>query len=164
MGSRVHGFAVAMGRHAPFAFERAWKQSLSPGTRHAMIHIMATVVDRYIESLNRMDWVGLSSTITADGFERVGPFQDVVGSRGEYVEFLERVVSELENYQVRPRRLVPSEGVVYAEVVESFIFNGTPMAFPECLVFDLAGDGLISRVQVYMMRPGEQPSVPGARA
>jgi hypothetical protein len=38
------------------------------------------------------------------------------------------------------------------------------MAFPEVLVFDLDDRGLINRVQVFMMRPGESPPVEGASA
>jgi hypothetical protein len=129
-----------------------------------MINQMATSVERYLEALDTKDWAGLGSTLADSGFERVGPFRDVIDSKSGYVEFLDRVVSPLQDYRVIPHRSVPSEAVVYAEVVESFVFDGTPMEFPEVLVFDLAGDGLINRVQVYMMRPGEQPPVPGARA
>jgi SnoaL-like domain len=123
---------------------------------------MATLIDQYLVALTGKDWAGLASTL-APVFERVGPFRDVIGSRDEYVQFLDRVVTPLEDYNVRPVRVVPSDDVVFAEVVESFVY-GEKMEVPEVLVFDLGPDGLISRVQVYMMHVGQEPPVPGARA
>jgi hypothetical protein len=79
------------------------------------------------------------------------------------VQFLDRVVTPLEDYHLRPVRVAPSDGVVFAEVVESFV-HGDKMEVPEVLVFDLGADGLIHRVQVFMMHAGQEPPVPGARA
>jgi len=124
---------------------------------------MGTTVDQYLESLDGKDWAGLASTLAATDFERVGPFRDVIGSKDEYVQFLDRVVTPLEDYHVRPVRVAASEAVVFAEVVESFV-HGEKLEVPEVLVFDLGPDGLISRVQVYMMHVGQEPPVPGARA
>jgi SnoaL-like domain len=131
--------------------------------KYAIIVLMA-VVDRYLAALDKQDWAGLEATLTGGAFERVGPFRDIIGSKGEYVAFLDRVVSGLDEYRLVPERVVATERVVYAEVVESFVHQGEKMAYPEVLVFDLGGDGLISRVQVYMMRPGEAPPVEGASA
>lgn len=125
---------------------------------------MTGVVEQYISALDAKDWEGVGATIADDSFERVGPFCDVIGSKGGYVDFLERVVSALEQYHLRIRRLVGSDNAVYAEVNESFLLDGALADFPEVLVFDLAADGRIQRVQVYMMRPGEEAPVAGARA
>jgi hypothetical protein len=122
------------------------------------------VVDRYLAALDKQDWARLEATLTEGAFERVGPFYDIIGSKGEYVAFLDRVVSGLDEYRLVPERVVTTERVVYAEVTESFVYGGEKMAYPEVLVFDLGGDGLISRVQVFMMRPGETPPVEGASA
>ena len=123
---------------------------------------MGTPVDQYLVSLDGKDWEGLAATL-GPVCERIGPFRDVIGSKDEYVQFLDRVVTPLEDYHVRPVRVVPADGVVFAEVVESFVY-GEKMEVPEVLVFDLGSDGLISRVQVYMMHVGQEPPVPGARA
>ncbi len=129
-----------------------------------IIVLMAAVVEQYLAALDRQDWTDLASTLTTGDFERVGPFRDIVGSTDAYVAFLERVVSGLAEYRLVPERVVTTERVVYAEVTESFVHAGEKMSFPEVLVFDLGDDGLISRVQVFMMRPGEAPPVEGASA
>jgi hypothetical protein len=115
---------------------------------------MAPAVQQYLAALNEQNWSGLAATLTDGDFERIGPFRDVVGSKSEYVSFLERQVSALAEYRLVAERVVSTERVVYAEVTESCIHGGEKKAFPEVLVFDLADDGLIRRVQVYMMRPG----------
>jgi len=124
---------------------------------------MSREVDQYLEALNAQDWERLRGTLADDGFERIGPFCDVIGSADEYVQFLDRVVSGLSDYRVDVRRKVEGNGAVYVEATESFLHGGTSSAFPEVLVFD-ASDGAITRVQVYMMRPGDEPSVAGAKA
>jgi hypothetical protein len=117
---------------------------------------MAAAVDRYLAALDQQDWPGLAATLNDGDFERVGPYCDVVASKSAYVEFLERVVSALSEYRLVPGRMVSTERVVYAEITESCVRLGEKMEFPEVLVFDLADDGLIRRVQVYMMHPGGQ--------
>ena len=128
------------------------------------MHLMGNSVDRYLVALDSKDWSTLASTLAEAPFERVGPFRDVISSKDGYVQFLDRVVTALEDYSVRPVRVVPADGAVFAEVLESFVFNEEKLEVPEVLVFDLAPDGLINRVQVYMMHTGEEPPVPGARA
>jgi SnoaL-like domain len=125
---------------------------------------MAAAVERYLAALDERDWSGLAATLTDGEFERIGPFRDIVASKLAYVAFLERVVSALSGYRLVPERVADAELVVYAEVTESFVHEGERKAFPEVLVFDLADDGLIRRVQVYIMRPGEEPAVEGASA
>src|SRR3954464_2482860 len=124
------------------------------------------IVQRYIKALGNKDWTAFADTLAEDGFERIGPFADLVTSKNAYVEFLDRVVTPLADYSLMPTRLIPSADgkVVLAETTESFLIDGTPTAFPEALVFDLDDAGLIRRVQVFMMRPGEAPPGEGARA
>ena len=130
---------------------------------NATIEHMDKPVEQYLDALTSKDWSRLGDTLAEDRFERVGPFCDTVASSKEYVAFLDRVVTPFEQYRVEPRRLVEGDGVVYAEVTESFVHEGATMEFPEVLVFDTR-DGLISRVQVYMMRPGDEPPIEGASA
>lgn len=136
---------------------------LSGATVRATIAPMHDAVAQYLQALDEQDWASLRGTLTDEDFERIGPFCDVVASSDEYAAFLERVVSPLGEYGVRVRRHVEGDGLVYAEVTESFLLDGTKAEFPEVLVFDTR-DGRISRVQVYMMRPGGEPPVAGARS
>jgi len=134
-----------------------------------MITVMTTVVERYLETLQEQNWEALGATLSPKEFRRIGPFCDTLTSKTEYVKFLEGIVSALGQYGVRTRRIVAGDGAdgstaVYAEINESFIANGSKMDFPEVLVFDIGADGLITRVQVYMMRPGEDAPVPGGKA
>ena len=124
---------------------------------------MSKEVDQYLEALNAQDWQRLRSTLANEGFERVGPFCDVIGSGDEYAQFLDRVVSGLGEYRLDVRRKVEGDHAVYVETTESFVHEGAKMEFPEVLVFDTR-DGAITRVQVYMMRPGDEPPVAGAKA
>ena len=134
-----------------------------------MIKVMTRVVERYLETLQEQDWEALGATLSPNDFRRIGPFCDTLTSKTEYVAFLEGIVSTLGQYGVRTRRIVTGDGAdgstaVYAEINESFIANGSKMDFPEVLVFDIGADGLITQVQVYMMRPGEDATVPGGKA
>jgi SnoaL-like domain len=131
---------------------------------------MTTVVERYLETLQEQNWEALGATLSPKEFRRIGPFCDTLTSKTEYIKFLAGVVPILAQYQLRTRRIVAgdsaegSSATVYAEINESFVANGSKMDFPEVLVFDLGADGLITQVQVYMMRPGEDPALPGAKA
>lgn len=121
-------------------------------------------VETYLDRLAAHDWDGLAATLAEQDFERIGPFADLVSSKGAYVKFLAGIVPQLERYRLKVRRIVQAGDVVMAEINEVFEFDGQTMDYPEALVFDLDGAGLIRRVQVYMMRPGEQPPVPGGSA
>ena len=123
---------------------------------------MAAPVERYLAAMDEQDWSGLAATLTDGDFERIGPYCDVIPSKSEYVAYLDRVVSSLPEYRLTPERVVSTEGVVYAEITESCVHAGEKMAFPEVLVFELADDGLIRRIQVYMMQPGEEPGRAGS--
>jgi hypothetical protein len=120
---------------------------------------MTASVERYLAAMDEQDWSGLAATLTDGDFERIGPYCDVIPSKGDYVAYLDRVVSSLPEYRLTPVRVVSTEGVVYAEITESCVHAGEKMTFPEVLVFDLGDDGLIRRIQVYLMTPGEEPGV-----
>jgi limonene-1,2-epoxide hydrolase len=124
---------------------------------------MSEAVNEYLAALHAQDWQRLGGTLAGDDFERVGPFCDVIASVDEYVAFLERVVPGMKDYRVVVRRMVEAGPTVYVETTESFEHEGETMELPEVLVFD-TDQGAITRVQVYMMRPGGEPAVAGGRA
>lgn len=121
-------------------------------------------VETYLDRLVANDWDGLAGTLAEEDFERIGPFADLVSCKRAYVAFLAGIVPQLKEYRLNVRRIVHAGAVVLAEINEVFELDGRLVDYPEALVFDLDGAGLIRRVQVYLMRPGEQPPVPGSRA
>jgi hypothetical protein len=123
------------------------------------------VVEEYLRCLGTHDWEGLARTITDNGLHRDGPFCDVVEGKQAYVSFLEKVVDSLQSYVLKVERISPAgEGLVFVELSETFDVNGVSTEYPECLTFELAGDGLIRAVSVFMKWPGAQAPVEGGRA
>ena len=108
----------------------------------------------FVERLSAQDWAAFA-TLLRDDVERTGPYGDVVRGRDAYVAFLSAVVGRHSDYRLEVRRItVTAEGRHgFAEVTESLTVDGQAMAFPEVLVFDLDGDGRISTVAVFMIRP-----------
>lgn len=125
---------------------------------------MEKVVERYLAHLGNKDWDGLATTLSPSGFERIGPFCDRVAGKTGYVRFLRDAVSALGSYRVEARRISESDGVVFAEIDESFVLDGAGISFPEVLVFDVDRNELINKVQVFMMNPNGKPVVPAGKA
>jgi limonene-1,2-epoxide hydrolase len=123
------------------------------------------VVTEYMQALQAGEWDRLAATLAEEGLVRDGPFVDVIHGRDAYVEFLRRVTSPFQNYELRVSRLgVSAEGRVYAELHECMDREGGRAEFPEVIVFDVDGGDKISYVSVFMKRPGGQPSIAGGRA
>jgi hypothetical protein len=129
------------------------------------IEVGTGAVERYLASLAANDWDGLAATIADEGLIREGPFCDVVEGREPYVTFLRGVFSRLEGYRLSVQRVSRvSDRLFFVELTETFTINGVPTTYPECLLFELNNDGLISHVSVFMKRPGDVEVVEGGRA
>jgi hypothetical protein len=50
------------------------------------------VVEKFLGNNAARDWDGLAECFSEQGFERIGPYVDVISSADEYLEFLRRVV------------------------------------------------------------------------
>ncbi|BBY06454.1 nuclear transport factor 2 family protein [Mycobacterium noviomagense] len=123
------------------------------------------VVERYLACLGSQDWDGLAATTADEGLVRDGPFCDAVEGKEPYIAFLRGVFSHLQGYQLQVQRIsAVSERLSYVELTETFEIDGVPTEYPECLVFEQDGDGLISYVSVFIKRPGGEPRVEGGRA
>ncbi|WP_050947725.1 nuclear transport factor 2 family protein [Mycobacterium xenopi] len=123
------------------------------------------VVERYLACLGSQDWDGLATTVADRGLVRDGPFCDMVEGKEAYLGFLRGVFSGLHGYQLHVHRIShASERLSFVELTETFDINGVPTEYPECLVFEQDGDGLISYVSVFIKRPGGEPRVEGGRA
>jgi hypothetical protein len=54
--------------------------------------------------------------------------------------------------------------LVYVELSETFEVAGKLTEYPECITFELADDGRIRAVSVFMKTPGGDAPVEGGRA
>jgi hypothetical protein len=112
------------------------------------------VVERYLEFLAAHDWDGLATTIADDGLTREGPFCDLVEGKDHYVAYLRKVLTTLKGHQLHVTRVSHVDNrVSFVELTESFEIDGTPAAWPECLLIEQNNDGLISHVSVFFKQP-----------
>jgi hypothetical protein len=97
------------------------------------------------------DWEALAGCLVED-VVRVGPFGDTYSPRGPYVEFLAGLMPSLPGYSMRVDRILYAGSVAVAQLSETVALDGTPTETPETLVFDLAPDGRIARIGIYIQR------------
>jgi ketosteroid isomerase-like protein len=112
---------------------------------------MAASVTRYLDALARRDWTALAACLTAD-VVRVGPYNDVYDGRDAYVAFLAQTLAALRGYELRVTRLIDGGDTVVAELSESVDLPQGRQRTDEAIVFDLAPDGLVRRVGVFLRR------------
>jgi predicted ester cyclase len=98
------------------------------------------------------DWDAMAECVT-DDVERTGPFCDVYRGKDAYVAFISELLPALGGYAMKVDRVVYAGDVAMAELTESV--DGTDT--PESLVFDLAADGRIARISIYIQRPEFAP-------
>ncbi len=124
-----------------------------------------TVVRRYLSCMAAHDWNGLAATLTGAGLVRDGPFCDVVEGKEPYVAFLRGILSSLSGYRVDVQRISGvGDRMSFVELTETFDVDGVPASYPQCILFELGDDGLISYVSVFIKQPGADAPVEGARA
>ena len=112
---------------------------------------MSDVVERYLDTLTRHDWNGLAACLAAD-FSRTGPYGDTYPSKDEYLAFISALMPTLRGYAMDVARVTYSADgrSATAELSETVELRGASTVTPEALVFDLTGDGLITRVRIYI--------------
>jgi hypothetical protein len=98
------------------------------------------------------DWDAMAACVS-DDVERTGPFCDVYRGKDAYVAFISELLPALGGYAMKVDRVVYAGRVAMAELPESV--DGTDT--PESLVFDLADDGRIARISIYIQRPEFAP-------
>lgn len=109
------------------------------------------VVTRYLAAVAGHDWDALADCLT-DDVTRVGPFGDRYHPRDAYLTFLRGLLPSLEGYRMRVDRIVDAGRVVTAELTETLVWEGKLVVTPESLIFDLAEDGRISHIGIYIRR------------
>lgn len=117
------------------------------------------VVEQYLRSLTAHDWDTFAACL-ADDFVRVGPYGDTYPSKPEYLAFISDLMPRLPGYAMEITRVTYADQLAYAELTETVTVDGVDVRTPECLTFDLADDGRIARVEVFiqtMPPPGWTP-------
>lgn len=109
------------------------------------------VVERYLAALGRQDWPTLAACLAPD-VDRVGPYGDRYQGRGPYVAFLRQTLAALSGYELRIDRLIVTHDVVVAQLAETVDTPEGRRRTHEAVIFDLADDGLIQRVAVFLRR------------
>ncbi len=107
------------------------------------------VVERYLRAIAEHDWDALDVCL-AEELTRVGPYGDTYASKPEYLAFISDLMPRLPGYAMEVTRVTYGDGVAYAELSETVTVDGQPLRTPECLTFELAGDGRIARVEVFI--------------
>src|SRR3954447_1439540 len=103
------------------------------------------IVERYLGALTAHDWDALRECLT-DDVVRVGPYRDEYRGRDAYVEFLARLMPTLPSYAMEVTRVTYVDRLVFAELTETVAGVRTE----EALVFELAADDRIERIDVFI--------------
>ena len=108
-------------------------------------------VERYLEFLAAHDWDGLATTIADEGLVREGPFCDLIEGKAHYLAYLRKILHHTQGPPAgrHSGSRMSTRRVSFVELTESFEIDGTPAAWPECLLFEQNDDGLISHVSVF---------------
>ncbi|HMC39016.1 MAG TPA: nuclear transport factor 2 family protein [Acidimicrobiales bacterium] len=117
-----------------------------------------SVVQRYLRAVGNQDWETAEACLGED-VVRLGPFGDDFQGRADYIGHLRQVMPALQGYRMEIGRLVvsPDRKTVVAELAETVDLAGVPTRTEESLVFDLDGDGLISRIAIYIRQSAPRP-------
>ncbi len=114
---------------------------------------MADIVERYLLAVASHDWDVVSECI-ADDIVRVGPYGDRYTGRDEYLPFIAGLMPKLEGYSMKLDRVTYADDArAFAELSETMEIDGRSKITPEVLVFELAGDGRIARVDIFIQTP-----------
>jgi ketosteroid isomerase-like protein len=115
---------------------------------------MPGIVERYLDAVVSHDWEVVGACI-ADDIVRVGPYGDRFAGRDDYLPFISETVPKLKGYSMDLHRVTyAGDRLAFAELSETVELDGTPTLTPEVLVFELNGDGRISRVDIFIQTPG----------
>jgi ketosteroid isomerase-like protein len=113
------------------------------------------VVERFLHAMTCHEWDAMGSCLIDDVI-RIGPYGDEYRGRDDYVEFISDLLPTLPGYIMELDRVVYAGPVVTAQLAETVEVDGQPLRTPEALVFDLAPDGRIARIEVYVQSIGRQ--------
>ena len=114
---------------------------------------VADTVERYLHAIASHDWATVGECLT-DDVVRIGPYRDRYDGRADYLAFISELMPKLKGYAMKVERVTyASAALAFAELSETVERDGKPMVTPEVLVFALAGDGRIGRVEIFIQTP-----------
>ncbi|GAC1402575.1 MAG: hypothetical protein NVS4B6_23560 [Mycobacterium sp.] len=114
---------------------------------------MADIVEHYLHAIASHDWGHLGECL-ADDIVRIGPYRDRYDGRADYLAFIAELMPKLKGYAMTVDRVTyASATLAFAELSETVEVDGKPMVTAEVLVFGLAGDGRIARVEIFIQTP-----------
>ena len=103
------------------------------------------IVEDYLAALTSHDWNALRDCL-CDDVVRVGPYHDEYRGRDAYVDFLSALMPTLPGYSMDVARVTYADDLAFAELAETV----GEVRTDEALVFEIAGDGRIARVDVFL--------------
>jgi hypothetical protein len=99
------------------------------------------------------DWEALRACL-CDDFSRDGPYPEHAWRNAdEYVAFVRGLLPGLRNHGVSVTRVTGTGDVVHAELTETVELEGRQSTVRIANAFDLAADGRIQHVEVFVRRP-----------
>lgn len=114
------------------------------------------LVEQYLAAIVGHDWHTLRECVV-DDVVRVGPYGDRYEGDEAYVAFLADTMPRLGGYEMVVDRVTyTGDGRAFAELSETVEIDRKSVRTPEVLVFDLAPDGRITHVEIYIQNvPGQ---------
>ena len=111
------------------------------------------MVERYFEAMMAHDWAAVRACLS-DDFTRVGPYPEHAWDDPDgYVAFLSGLLPGLRAHAVDVTRVTGDGSVFHAEATERVELDTGPSTVRVSAAFDLADDGRIRRVEVFVRRP-----------
>jgi len=111
------------------------------------------VVDRYFSTMMEHDWAGLRDCLD-DDFTRDGPYPEHRWENADdYVAFVSSLLPGLKRHGVDVTRVTGHGDVVHAELTETVELDGRLSRVRIATAFELAPDGRIRHVEVFVRRP-----------
>jgi hypothetical protein len=122
-------------------------------------------VEDFVALYAARDWDRLAECFSPSGFERIGPYGDVIDSSQGYIDFLRRVVPTFKpGYELQPVHIAYAGDTVIAELIEHIEVDGVMKDLPEAIIFRLDDEGLIKGMHLYLQQPGGEAPVGGRDA
>ena len=115
---------------------------------------MADIIERYLHAIASHDWDVVDECI-ADDIVRAGPPTGTATRDATNISpFMADLMPKLKGYVMKLDRVTyASDALAFAELSETVEFDGKPMVTPEVLVFELASDRRIARVDIFIHTP-----------